>query len=296
VLDGGLSNALEALGYDLTDPLWTARQLAEAPEAITKAHLRYLEAGAQCIITASYQATVPGFLAAGYSREQAAAMLRASVQAAEAAVERFLAQHPETPRPIIAASIGPYGAYLADGSEYRGRYAVSDPELRAFHEERLAILDRTNADCLACETLPSCREAHVLAELLHNTRLPAWLSFSCQDAEHLNDGTLLRECVAPLTSHPNLFALGVNCTAPRYISGLTGELQAAAPRRRIVVYPNSGEVYDAQTKQWHGLAEPERFGAIAQRWAADGVALLGGCCRIGPAHIRALRTRLAERA
>ncbi len=293
LIDGGLSNELERLGYDLNHELWSAKLLSTDPEAIIKAHLNYLESGAQCIITSSYQASIPGFMTVGHNKTAAEALLLRTVQLAEAAIARFIPSNSNDLSPIIAASIGPYGAYLSDGSEYRGNYGVSDEELSAFHLSRIEVLDRSNADLLACETIPSFQETRVLGELLKETVKPAWISFSCKDEDHLNDGTHIIECVSLLAHHPNVFAIGVNCTAPKYISGLIRNIKAGWDKK-IVVYPNSGEVYDPGSKTWAGISEPNVFVKMAKEWMESGTDILGGCCRIGPEHIRSLRKSLME--
>jgi homocysteine S-methyltransferase len=226
LLDGGLSNELERLGYDLNHQLWSARLLSSDPEAIILAHSNYLKAGAQCIITSGYQASIPGFMAAGHDRNGAEALILRTVQLAETAIARFMEGKDIYPRPLIAASIGPYGAYLSDGSEYRGQYGVSDATLREFHKGRIRILEGSNADILACETIPCIREARVLAKLLKESAKPAWISFSCKDGRHINDGTELAKCLEFLADHPNIFALGINCTAPRYMPSLINILKA----------------------------------------------------------------------
>lgn len=289
LLDGGLSNVLEGQGCDVQHPLWTAHLLDTNPAAIVQAHLQYLQAGAGCIITSSYQASIAGFLDLGYEEASAKKLLLRTVELAEQAIDRFLAEAEKPERPLIAASIGPYGAYLADGSEYRGDYGVSREVLHAFHRERMLLLDSTRADLFACETIPSRLEAQVLSDLLRQTRKPAWISFSCRDAEHLNDGTPLARAAAPLATHPNVMAIGVNCTAPQHISGLIRRLQPVVGEKKIVVYPNSGETYHAASKTWKGISDPADFVAMAQEWRALGADILGGCCRIGPEHIRRLR-------
>ena len=285
LLDGGLSNVLEARGWDLNHKLWTARLLDQHPEAIIQAHLDYLEAGAQCITTASYQASIPGLIQAGFSRPEAIRLLEKSTELAEAAVERFLENHTPTARPLIAASIGPYGAYLADGSEYRGNYGVSDKALEDFHRERIEVLARTRADILAVETIPSLSEAKVLASILASVDKPAWVSFSCRDEVHLNDGSTIAESVSVFRNHPTVFAVGVNCTKPAYISGIIQSIKDTGIDKRIVVYPNSGEAYNANTKTWMGLSEPLSFAQMCQEWHAQGASIIGGCCRIGPEQI-----------
>lgn len=166
LIDGGLSNVLEQQGHNLNHRLWTAKLLEEDPESIIRAHYTYLEAGAQCITTSSYQAAMPGLTAAGYSSGKAEELLIRSVELAEKAVSLAMAKGSVDRRPLIAASIGPYGAYLADGSEYRANYTVSDETLLDFHWGRMRLLDRSNADLLACETIPSFQEAGVLSQIL----------------------------------------------------------------------------------------------------------------------------------
>ena len=288
LLDGGLSTELEKQGHALTHNLWSAKLLESNPEAIIAAHLAYLEAGATCIITSSYQASVPGFMALGYDQAAAISFLQKSVKLAEFAVQRFIDSADGQQKPLIAASIGPYGAYMADGSEYHGNYGVTDEELKVFHHDRLFLLDRSNANLLACETIPSIQEARVLAAILEKVETPAWVSFSCKDAQHLNDGTPIGQAAALFTHHPNVFAVGVNCTAPQHISGLIKAIKQESGTKRIIVYPNSGEIYDAHSKTWQGTSDPILFAEIAKAWIALGADMVGGCCRIEAKHIEQL--------
>lgn len=286
IIDGGLSNVLEAQGFDLTHKLWSAKLLDTNPEAITKAHLTYLKAGAQCIITSSYQASIQGFLAVGYDKERAEKLLLKTVDLAEIAVEQYLETSKSDFIPLIAASIGPYGAYLADGSEYRGNYGVSEEILREFHLERIHLLDKTNADLFACETIPSYREAKILVDILKDTSKPAWVSFSCKDGQHINDGTKMEDCVSLFQDYPNVFAIGVNCTEPKFIASLVKIIKSTASDKKIVVYPNAGTVYDASSKTWSGTSSPDAFVVMTREWLNLGVDIIGGCCQIGPTHIK----------
>lgn len=288
LLDGGLSNQLESQGCDLNHKLWSAKLLDADPEALVKAHLAYLKAGAQCIITSSYQATVPGFMAIGYDLQKIKKLILRSVEVAEEARKRFLSSHVGAFTPFIAASIGPYGAYLADGSEYRGDYTISDEELKSFHQSRIGLLDNSNADFFACETIPCFQEAKVLAEILNETKKQAWISFSCKDDQHIHDGTPIVECAALLAGHPNVFAIGVNCTAPKYISGLIKNIKKKLGDKKVVVYPNSGEVYHAESKTWSGFSDPHFCELMTQEWLTLGADIVGGCCRMGPQHISAI--------
>ncbi len=288
LLDGGLSNVLEKQGCDLNHQLWSARLLETNPEAIIQAHYAYLKSGAQCITTSSYQASIAGFKAAGHDRDTAEALILKSTKLAETAIKRFMASGFNDFKPLIAASIGPYGAYLADGSEYHGNYGVSDDTLREFHLDRIRILDRSNIDFFACETIPSFQEAKVLAEIINQTNKSAWISFSCKDELHLNDGTKIEDCVSFFDNHPKFFAIGVNCTAPKYISGLIKAIKLRSDTKKIVVYPNSGEVYNSESKTWLGLSDPNSFTMMAKEWIDLGADILGGCCRIGPDHIKSI--------
>ena len=288
LLDGGLSNELERQGCDLNQRLWSAKLLESNPAAIILAHLAYLESGAQCIITSSYQATLPGFMAIGYDRPSASALILKSVQLAEEARSRFMSSHPHSLKPVIAASIGPYGAYLADGSEYRGDYMISDQELIDFHEPRIKLLDNSTADILACETIPSFQEARVLSSILKNSNKSAWISFSCKDGKHISDGTPIEKCAAFLAHHPRIFAIGVNCTSPNYISELIQSIKTKSGDKKIVVYPNSGAVYHADSKTWSGLSDLSSCEVMVKEWMDLGADIIGGCCGIGPHQIKAM--------
>ena len=288
LLDGGLSNELERQGCNLNQKLWSAKLLESNPEAIILAHLSYLESGAGCIITSSYQATLPGFMAIGYDKPSASGLILKSVQLAEEARSRFLSLNPHASKPLIAASIGPYGAYLADGSEYRGDYVISDQELTDFHEPRINLLDNSTADILAYETIPCFQEAKVLSEILKNVKKPAWISFSCKDGKHISDGTPIEQCAAYFAHHPTVFAIGVNCTSPEFISALIRSIKTKSGNKKIVVYPNSGAVYHAKSKTWSGLSDLSSCEIMVKEWMDLGADIIGGCCGIGPQQIKAM--------
>lgn len=297
IVDGGLATELEARGYDLRDALWSARLLRDDPEAIRQVHLDYLRAGADVIISASYQATLPGFMRRGMSEMEAEALIRRSVALAREARDTFWAVEDNRRgrlRPLVAASVGPYGAYLADGSEYTGDYGLDEEQLLTFHRRRWHLLAESGPDVMACETIPSALEARALARLAPETpQMAAWFSFSCQDGRHLNDGSLFAESVRPLNDVEQVAAVGVNCTAPRYIPELAAAARAVTDKP-IVVYPNSGEQYDVEERVWRGESAPADFAEQSRRWRTAGAALVGGCCRTGPRHIEAIRKMVVE--
>ena len=297
LLDGGLATELEARGCDLNDPLWSARMLLEEPDLIRQVHSDYLQAGADCIVGASYQATVQGFQERGLGAAEATRLLERSVELAVEARDAFWdepANRTGRLRPLVGASVGPYGAYLADGSEYTGRYGLSAAALRAFHQSRWEILARSDADILACETIPSHEEARVLLALLRETPgAYAWFSFTCRDGEHLSDGTPLVEMLAALEDEPRIVAVGINCTSPKLAPDLIAVVSGVTAKP-IVAYPNSGETYDAVAKRWTGETGAADFGGWSEQWHALGAKLVGGCCRTGPGHIRAMRGQLVR--
>ena len=292
VLDGGLGSELAARGHDVSSPLWSAALIISQPDAIVEVHRAYLDAGARIIISASYQASIPGLQAAGYDMPAIEAVFTGATALACRARDEFLRDNPDCGYfPLVAASVGPYGAYLADGSEYRGNYGVDDAQLRSFHAQRLRWLDDSGADLLACETIPDLQEARVLAQLLASTKTPGWISFCCRDSDHLRDGKRLLDAVALFREVPNVVALGVNCCAPDLVSGLIATLRSVAGERLIVVYPNSGAQYDAERKRWFGRETAQQWSRQAVAWYQAGADIIGGCCRIGPEHIRQLTMR-----
>ena len=296
VLDGAFATELEARGFSVNDALWSAKALFERPDLVREVHLDYLRAGADVVTSASYQATVEGFQKRGFSAEEAAALLQTSVHLAQEARDLYLAEHGAGgSAPLVAASVGPYGAYLADGSEYRGNYGIDEDALTAFHAERLAILAAAHPDLLACETLPCLVEARAVVRALREKEIciPAWFSFSCRDAAHISDGTPIAVCARWLDSVPEAAAVGLNCTAPQHVEELIRAIRRET-EKPIVIYPNSGESYDASDKTWHGAAE--NFAAAARRWRAAGARIIGGCCRTGPRDIAAIAVWAKKKA
>ncbi|HET9914484.1 MAG TPA: homocysteine S-methyltransferase [Anaerolineales bacterium] len=291
VIDGALATELERHGCDLKDDLWSAKFLLEQPEIIKQVHFDYFKAGADCVITASYQATIEGFVKRGLSEKEAIALIQTSVRLAMAARDEFWAEtsnHTGRPRPFVAASVGPYGAFLADGSEYRGNYGLTEKDLMDFHRPRLRALVEAGADLLACETIPCLVEAQAVASLLKEfPAISAWVSFTAGDEKHISEGQLLADCVKQLEDHPQITAVGVNCTSPEYISSLIREMKRVT-QKPILVYPNSGETYDATNNDWNGAPVIDSFGEQAKEWYAAGARLIGGCCRTTPEDIRAI--------
>jgi S-methylmethionine-dependent homocysteine/selenocysteine methylase len=292
VLDGGLATQLEAQGADLSDRLWSARLLLEDPDAIVAAHLAFYRAGATVATTASYQATFEGFARRGLDRAAAEGLLRRSVELAEQARTRALDEGAAGPL-FVAASVGPYGAMLADGSEYRGGYGLTVARLRDFHRARMRVLAGTGADVLAVETIPELEEAVAVAGLLGEVPgTAAWISFSCADGARLRSGVPIEEAVDAVRDAPGVVAIGVNCTAPEHVDELIGRIRATTGLP-IAVYPNSGEGWDAAARRWTGSELGRVDGEAAARWSAAGAMLVGGCCRVGPSQIGAMAAALA---
>lgn len=284
VLDGGLATELERAGVDLRDDLWSARALLENPEEILRVHRSYFEAGADVAISASYQASFEGFAARGISRSEGVRLLQLSVSLARDAARDF-------PDALVAAAVGPYGAVLADGSEYRGRYGLSVRELAAFHRPRLETLLEAGPDLLALETIPSIEEAEaVLSVLAELTEARAWVSFSCRDGTQISDGSAFSEAAALAASSPQVVAVGVNCTSPALVASLLASAQVDVP---LLAYPNLGSEWDASSRSWRLGTEPRPdLGREAANWRASGVTVAGGCCGTTPEDVRAIAAAL----
>lgn len=287
VLDGGLATRLEAYGCDLSDSLWSARLLVQDPGVIRRAHRDFFEAGADVAIAAGYQASLPALTARGLTRAEASRVVASSVELARAERDAHGAG-------LVAAGVGPYGAFLADGSEYTGAYDLDEEGLYRWHRERWQILADSGADLVACETVPSMDEARALRRLAEEAPgVRAWVSLSCRDESRISDGTPLREVVAelaPAHTEGSLVAVGVNCVAPRHVPTLVRTIAEAGVD--AVAYPNSGEVWDAASRRWTGTSEPAEFGAAAVEWWRAGAGFVGGCCRTGPEHIASVRAHL----
>lgn len=295
VIDGGLATQCEAMGCNIDGNLWSGVLLRDDPQSIVAANRAYLDAGARIVTTASYQASRYGFMREGASAEEADRLIKSSVALARQARDGFLRDNPGAETPLIAASVGPYGAVQHDGSEYTGDYDISTDELREFHLERLELLDTSDIDLLACETIPSAVEALVLSELLRDAHNSSWISFSCRDASHLVDGTPLAEVAGLFANHPRVLAVGANCVPPDIVVPLIATFKKAVPEKSIVVYPNSGEVYRVENNTWVGTTTPLQCVQAATDWIAAGAAIVGGCCRIGPAQIAAMARSVNNR-
>ena len=286
ILDGGLASELEKKGCLLDDYIWSASVLVTGPSTVSDVHTAYLMAGADIITTASYQATIPGLVKYGCTAAGAAAVIAGSVKIAREAVSMFTGSefhNPAMPAPLVAASAGSYGAFLADGSEYRGDYRLSEREYLDFHRERLEILIEAGADIIAFETVPSFDEARAIAGLMDEyDNMPYWISFTACDNRNISCGRPFADCVKMLSGRPSLVAAGINCSDPSFFSSL---LESARPfsDKPFIVYPNSGEMYNAVDRHWFGRSRVEKLGAFAVEWAGLGARIIGGCCRTGPA-------------
>jgi homocysteine S-methyltransferase len=295
VLDGGLSTQLTRLGEDINGSLWTGRVLLANPSAVTRAQADFVRAGADVVITASYQVSRRGFEEAGLTSGQADAALMAATSAARAAVDAVPGSSAR-----VAASVGPYGAILHDGSEYRGRYGLTRQQLVDFHRERLDVLVSSRPDLLAVETIPDVAEAEALVDVLaDHPDMPAWLTFSAMDDAHVCAGQSIEEAVTVAASAPSVVAVGINCTDPRYVTGLVRRMRSVSDLP-IVVYPNAGGEWDASDGEWHGVVTEGPAGAFPDRmvreWLDSGAAAVGGCCGTDAGAISRIAQLMAQSA
>ncbi len=287
VIDGGLASELEYQGARIDGPLWSAHVLEDEPEKLLVVHRAYIAAGAQCIATCSYQVSRMGYAEVGLPAERADAALLRSVELARRAAAEFPDRHV-----LIAGSLGPYGAALHNGAEYTGDYDSSFIDLVRFHRERIEVFagatGEQRPDLIAFETFPSLEEVRAVGEAMAPwPELKAWFSFSCRDDKHVSHGEPVADCAALVAGFPQTIAIGVNCVPPSWIPTLISGLRSAS-NKPIIVYPNSGEGWDAAGRCWTGTTDPEDFGAEAAKWFKAGAQMVGGCCRTRPAHIAAV--------
>lgn len=295
VVDGAMATELEKRGVETDNALWSAMALIHDPEAVVAVHKSYFEAGASIAITDSYQANLPAFEAAGLTVTEGSRLISESVKLAQRARDDYQKES-QSQRPLyIAGSVGPYGAYLADGSEYTGNYHLTEKQYQDFHRERMRLLATAGVDLFAFETQPNFEETKALVALLENEfpELSAWVSFSVNQHGELCDGTPLTEAVAYFENHRQVVAIGVNCTAMTNIEGLV-ETVAKATTKPIIVYPNNGDIYDPVNKTWQAVPNAPAFSDLASKWLAAGASLIGGCCRTTPADIREITAAMKQ--
>jgi homocysteine S-methyltransferase len=281
LLDGGFSTALEELGNTLNTSLWSGELLKDHPDQVRAAHQLFVDSGAEVLITSSYQITYPGCAARGWSKADVDDAIAASTELA-----RF-------PGVKVAASVGPYGAYLADGSEYRGNYGLTKEALKDFHRDRLGALIATKPDLLAVETIPELTEATAIIELIDeiDPSIPYWISFSCSTSSQLSSGEFFADAVALVNSAPSAVAVGINCTKPALVKDLLAVSTSDIP---FVVYPNSGREWDAVAKKWLGPVNSSFEITDIQAWKSLGATVIGGCCGVSPRDISELRTLVSS--
>lgn len=287
LIDGGLSTAIEELGGDVSGHLWTAGLAVSDPRLLERAHRAFVEAGAEVIATASYQCDARAFEATGLAPSQARRVLASMTTLARRAVSDSTAR--------VAASVGPFGASLADGSEYTGRYGVEWSVVERYHREKLEILVDSGADLVAVETMPRADEARLIADLLTELGAPdAWFSFGCATGDTTYGGDDIVQAVAGVVHYPALVAVGVNCASPAVVTGALDRIRRAAPGRPLIAYPNHGRVWDADARHWKGEESTFTSDGSVDEWIAAGARYIGGCCGVGPAGIARLAARRKE--
>jgi homocysteine S-methyltransferase len=285
IIDGGLATQLEQRGYALDGDLWSARALFENPEIIVRVHEDFIEAGADILITASYQASFDGFSRCGFSPQTSASLFQNSVHLARRAAHGADAS---TDHCIVAASIGSIGATLEHGAEYVGDFGLTEEELIEFHAPRIEALTHARPDLFACETLPSLLEARALVRILSSApHIPAWLSFTCANDATTCEGDAIEACAALAEASPSVVAVGINCTAPRFCENLLLKMQKETAKP-LVVYPNSGEQWNPNNQSW-GIGPKDAPFSKLKTLLDAGARLIGGCCRVSPDDIRPLK-------
>lgn len=302
ILDGALGTELEKRGFDVTGKLWSAKYLLENPQVIKDLHRTYLEAGADILTTSSYQATIQGLEDVGLPTPAALDIVRLSVQLAKEAREEFWTslsddEKMKRPFPLISGDVGPYAAYLSDGSEYTGAYKLTAEEYKDFHRLRIQILIEAGSDLLGIETIPNVHEAEALLELLaiEFPTVEAYMSFTAQNNSHISDGTPIEEVAKMIHFNQQVLAFGINCSAPKVFDGLLERIRKVSDKP-LVAYPNSGEIYDGTSQTWKSLPDNSRtLLENALQWHKKGVKVVGGCCRTSPEDIAYLSEAIRGR-
>lgn len=289
VIDGAMSLGLEERQVNLNNKLWTASAIGYYPEKIKDVHQAYFDVGANIAIVSTYQASVQGYLDQGYNVDQAKALIKRAVQLADEARQVSDSIQPK----FLAGAVGPYGAYLADGSEYRGDYKLSDKAYREFHHDRLAVLIAEDCDLLAIETMPNYQEIKAILELLKELpEIPIWVTCTLKDAKTLSDGTPFKQVQALLEANPQVIAYGANCIAPELVTPFLKQVQPTA-QKDLVIYPNSGASYSPEVKEWDAAPHSQQtFQTYTKQWHKQGAKWIGGCCCTSEPEVRAIVSSL----
>ncbi|MEJ6348901.1 homocysteine S-methyltransferase [Holzapfeliella sp. He02] len=289
VIDGAMSLGLEERQVNLNNKLWTASAIDYYPEKIKDVHQAYFDAGANIAIVSTYQASVQGYLDQGYSVDQAKTLIKRAVQLADEARQASDSTQPK----FLAGAVGPYGAYLADGSEYRGDYALSDEAYREFHRDRLDVLIAEGCDLLAIETMPNYQEIKVILELLKELpEISVWVTCTLKDAKTLSDGTPFEQVQALLEENNQVIAYGANCIAPELVTSFLKQVQPTA-QKDLVIYPNSGASYSPEVKEWDKAPHSQQtFNTYTKQWHEQGAKWIGGCCCTSEPEVRAIVSSL----
>ena len=290
VIDGALATELETRGHDLSHALWSGKTLIEDPDCIRQVHLDYFLAGADIAITASYQASIIGLQQhLSLSGTEAKHLVKLSATLAQKAREQaYESGVPRTRKLLVAGSVGPYGAYLADGSEYRGDYTCTAEEFKAFHRPRITALLDAGVDFLGIETIPSFNEVRALLELLHSEfpTATAWLGCTLKDASHISDGTPLSEVLSFVSQYSDqTLAFGINCVPPSTALASLQHMRSLTAMP-LLCYPNSGETYVPSEHVWTGDKSGREIRESSLQFRAAGASLIGGCCRTTPEDIK----------
>lgn len=293
VLDGAMADELQRQGIDLNSKLWTASALIDQEEKVYHAHLNYFKAGANIVITDTYQANLPAFEKAGYSQKQAEEFIKKAVRIAKQARDDYERQ--TEIHNYVAGTVGPYGAYLADGNEYRGDYELSPQEYLDFHLPRLRLILAEKPDLIALETQPKLTETQVLLDWLtqHVPEVPVYVSFTLKDKTTISDGTSLAHAAQVVDKYKQVVGIGINCVAPNLVTPAL-ELLSKNTIKPLVVYPNQGASYNPEIKEWEEVKEHFDFSKLTKTWYEKGARLIGGCCTTGPKEVKQISTTLNQ--
>lgn len=283
VIDGAMSTALEELGYNTQSELWTAAAIIDRPDLIYKVHFNYLKAGADLIMTDTYQANIDAFKKLGYSEPESKGFISHAVKIAQQARDDY---EKETGKhAYIIGTVGPYGAYLADGNEYRGDYNLSFDEYKSFYYEKIKLIINAGADVIGIETQPKLSETKAILSIIHTlSPIPVYVSFTLKDATHISEGIKLSRAVANVAIDPYVSAIGVNCTKLEIVESAL-HIMKKVTKKPLIIYPNTSAKYNIKTKKWTKSSNSKDFKDYIIKWYNAGAQLIGGCCTTLPKEI-----------
>ena len=285
LLDGSMSFPMEQLGYNLKNKLWTGKALINNPDLIKDIHKGYIDAGADFISTSTYQISFDRLKNMGYQSEEIKKIFQKSVDIVKDAIEESKLKKEIK----IVGSFGPYASYDPEASEYIGEYDSTDIEIKKFHLNNIRIIEETDLDIILYETIPCLREIKILSEALSHSTKEIWISITCNEEMEFRDGSSFKDACEIISKIEKITTMGINCFSPLLVKKAIDLLKKYS-NKKILIYPNSGEIYNPKERFWTGNNEFNN--SMIKNWLSLYPDIIGGCCRIGYDDIKKMRVEI----